>query len=212
MTPAQAKWKRCFDGVAAFFGLLIFSWLILLAWLAARLSSGASGFFTQQRVGRNGRLFLIVKLRTMCPSRPGATTTTASSDPRITKTGAWLRRLKLDELPQLWNVLVGDMSLVGPRPDVPGFADCLQGEARDLLQLRPGITGPATLAFKQAEALLDGVDDPERYNSEVIYPAKVGLNLSYLRNYSFRLDLLMILATFLPGLRARIAPPFSASN
>jgi lipopolysaccharide/colanic/teichoic acid biosynthesis glycosyltransferase len=179
-----------------------------LAWIAARISSGSGGFFRQQRVGRDGRLFRIVKLRTMRPVAE-TTTATARSDPRITGTGAWLRRLKLDELPQLWNVLVGDMSLVGPLPDVPGFADRLDGESRALLTLRPGITGPATLAFKHEEELLDGVADPERYNSEVIYPAKVEMNLRYLRGYSFRHDLVLILATFLPGLRARVAPPFA---
>jgi len=209
MTPTQARLKRGFDFLMALAGLLVLWWLILLAWLAARLSSGNSGFFRQQRVGRGGNLFQIVKLRTMRPSDPGATTATARSDPRITRTGGWLRRLKLDELPQLWNVLVGDMSLVGPRPDVPGFADRLSGEDRALLALRPGITGPATLAFKNEEELLDGVDDPERYNSEVIYPAKVEMNLRYLRGYNFRQDLVLILATFLPGLRMQVAPPFT---
>ncbi len=212
MTPTQASLKRCFDLLASLFGLLLFSWLILLGWIAARLSTGASGFFTQDRVGKDGRTFRIVKLRTMSPQSELTTTATASSDPRITPTGTMLRRLKLDELPQLWNVLKGEMSLVGPRPDVPGFADRLQGDDRAILQLRPGITGLATLAFKNEEDLLDAVENPDRYNSEVIFPAKVELNLRYLSEYSFRFDLLLILATFSSTMRNRIAPPFLAST
>lgn len=208
MKPSQVKIKRLFDCFMAFFALLLLGWLILLSWIAARLSSGASGFFTQERVGKNGDLFRVLKLRTMRVSELGETTATAKSDPRITKIGGLLRRLKLDELPQLWNVLLGDMSLVGPRPDVPGFADLLKGEERALLQLRPGITGLATLAFKFEEELLDSVDDPERYNSEVIYPAKVQMNLRYLKEYRFGLDVRLILATFFPGMRASVAPPF----
>jgi len=208
VTPIQACCKRGLDFVVAALGLLLFGWLILLCAALARLSTGASGFFRQQRVGRQGRLFWIVKLRTMRPSSGPQTTATAQNDPRITRLGAFFRRYKLDELPQLWNVLRGEMSLVGPRPDVPGFADQLQGPARAILDLRPGITGPAALAFRHEEALLAAAEDPERLNSEVLFPAKIDLNLRYLHDYTLRRDIVYILATFLPALRARVAPPF----
>ena len=139
------------------------------------------------------------------------TTATASHDPRITRVGAILRKTKVDELPQFWNVLWGDMSVVGPRPDVPGFADQLQGKDRDILQLRPGITGLASLVFRHEEDLLAQADNPEAFNSEVIYPAKVRLNLRYLHDYTLRRDIMYILATFVPSLRARVAPAFTAS-
>jgi len=212
MTRTREALKRCLDIVASLFGLLLLCPLLLLAWVAARLSSGNAGFFRQQRVGRHGKLFSILKLQTMRPQAQPGSSVTAGDDPRITATGSWLRRLKLDELPQLWNVLRGDMSLVGPRPDVPGFADRLTGDDCRLLQLRPGITGPASLVFKEEEELLRGQLDPERYNQEVIWPAKVALNLAYLDHYRLHLDLLYILATLLPPLRARVAPPFVPSD
>ena len=208
MSVYRAGGKRLLDFLVALTGLLLTGWLIAVCWLAARCSTGASGFFRQQRVGRAGRLIQVVKLRTMRPSASTATTVTARDDPRITRVGGWLRRRRLDELPQLWNVLRGDMSLVGPRPDVPGFADRLQGEARAILALRPGITGPATLAFREEEELLARQPDPERYNSEVIWPAKVALNLRYAAEHDLGSDLGFVLATFLPALRRRLAPAF----
>lgn len=131
----------------------------------------------------------------MSQSKETGTTITVSNDPRITKTGKWLRRFKLDELPQLWNVFLGDMSLVGPRPDVSGYWDKLQGEAAGLLALRPGITGPATLAFRHEETLLAQATDPKQYNDEVIFPEKVRLNLEYARTMSLRKDLHYIFQT-----------------
>jgi lipopolysaccharide/colanic/teichoic acid biosynthesis glycosyltransferase len=206
--PGRALLKRTLDLAVALVGLLLLWPLILVGWVAAKLSSGGGGFFRQPRVGRDGRTFRILKLQTMRPQSKAGSPVTAGDDPRITPTGRWLRKLKLDELPQLWNVLTGDMSLVGPRPDVPGFADRLEGEERRLLALRPGITGPATLVFKEEEELLAGHADPERYNREVIWPTKVALNLVYLDHYHLRLDLLYILATVLPPLRRRVAPAF----
>ncbi|MBL4673522.1 MAG: sugar transferase [Arenicella sp.] len=197
--------------VIALVGLLLAGWLILLAAICARLSSGGSGFFRQERVGRNGKLFRITKLRTMKLVSGEQTTATALDDPRITRVGAMLRKTKIDELPQLWNVLVGDMSLVGPRPDVPGYADRLTGKDRNILQLRPGITGLASLVFHDEEALLAQMDNPEEFNSDVIFPAKVQLNLRYLEEFTLRRDFVYILATFVPGLRARVAPAFTAS-
>jgi len=117
------------------------------------------------------------------------TSVTTNTDPRITRLGAFFRKAKIDELPQLINVLLGQMSFVGPRPDVPGFADRLQGEERIVLSVRPGITGPATLKYRNEEEILAQQDDPERYNREVIYPDKVKINVEYVRSYSFWRDL-----------------------
>lgn len=195
LSCVQAAGKRGFDVAVSALGLALTFWLIGAAWLAASLDSRANGFFTQQRVGRGGRPFTVVKLRTMRPTREPGTTITSAGDPRITRVGRFLRRTKLDELPQLWNVLKGDMSFVGPRPDVPGYADKLQGEERLLLSVRPGITGPATLAYRGEEAILAEQDCPERYNDEVIYPDKVRINLEYIRNWRFRDDLRYIWQT-----------------
>jgi lipopolysaccharide/colanic/teichoic acid biosynthesis glycosyltransferase len=145
--------------------------------------------------GRWGRPFKILKIKTMRPVEGISTTVTARNDVRITPLGRWLRRAKIDELPQVINVLIGDMSFVGPRPDVPGFADQLTGENRNILSLRPGITGPATLAFRNEEETLANMVDPDRYNKEVIYPSKVVMNLEYLKNHSFYRDFQLIFET-----------------
>jgi len=194
VTPAQHFRKRAFDLAASALGLLALGLPLLALALLARRSTGASGFFVQERVGRGGRLVPIVKLRTMRPTSNGSTVTTAG-DPRITRFGAFLRRTKLDELPQLWCVLRGHMSFVGPRPDVPGYADRLQGDDRRILELRPGITGPATLAFRDEEELLAAQPDPQRYNDEVLWPAKVRLNRGYLDHWTLRGDLASIWQT-----------------
>lgn len=199
LTVGQRFIKRAFDLVVSAAGLSVFSPLILGGWMAAAASTGKNGFFLQKRVGRHGRLFRVVKLRTMREIAGIHTTTTTERDPRITRVGHILRVTKLDELPQLFNVLIGQMSFVGPRPDVPGFADQLQGQARAILNLRPGITGPATLAFRDEQRLLAEQPDPERYNNEVIWPRKVELNLEYIRNYSFAGDLGYIIQTIMPG-------------
>ncbi len=150
--------------------------------------------FKQQRVGQHGKLFTMVKFRSMTVGHSGSSVSVAG-EARITPLGAKLRKYKLDELPELWNVLIGEMSLVGPRPDVPGFADKLQGKDRDILKLKPGITGPASLKYHNEEELLASVDDPVKYNAEVIFPDKVRINLEYLRNYSFIKDIRYIFAT-----------------
>ena len=187
--------KRVFDIAFAALGLTLLWPLIAVTWYMAGRDTGASGFFCQKRVGRGGKPFKVVKLRTMRPV--GGTTVTRAGDPRITSLGAKLRRYKLDELPQLWNVLIGNMSFVGPRPDVPGFMDQLTGSDRKILMLRPGITGPATLKYRDEEELLAGVDDPERYNAEVIWPDKVRINLEYLNDWSLRKDIGYIVETVL---------------
>lgn len=195
LTWGQRTSKRTFDIAAASFGLLAFCWLIALAWLLATLDTRVNGMFVQQRVGRHGRLFRVYKIRTMRPVE--GTTVTQAGDPRITPLGRFFRKTKIDELPQLWNVLVGDMSFVGPRPDVPGFADRLEGADRAMLGIRPGITGPASLKYRNEEELLARQPDPERYNREVIWPDKVQENLRYIRDWSLIGDIRYILYTVL---------------
>jgi lipopolysaccharide/colanic/teichoic acid biosynthesis glycosyltransferase len=162
------------------------------------LLEGRPVFFRQKRVGRHGSLFTIYKFRTMKHAAGSISTITTAEDGRVTPLGRRLRRFKLDELPQLWNVLRGDMSFVGPRPDVPGYLDRLSGDAQALWQLRPGITGPATLLFRREEEMLACIKDYSRFNDEIIYPEKVTLNLAYLRRCSFAIDLGYILATIAP--------------
>ncbi len=200
LSPLQRFNKRIFDVVASMILLILTSPLIFVGWIASSASTRASGFYIQQRVGRNGELFPLIKLRTMRIMKEVSTTVTSSNDCRITKVGAILRKLKIDELPQLLNVIAGHMSLVGPRPDVPGFADQLEGQDRILLQVRPGVTGPASVHFRNEEEILANVEDPETYNRNVIWPEKVRINLEYLRNYSFMNDLRTILVTAIPAL------------
>jgi len=182
---------------AALIGLLpIFIAIAILV----KVTSRGPVIFKQTRVGFKGRHFSVYKFRTMIAQaeRMGSSVTT-QGDARITTFGHFLRATKLDELPQLWNVLVGDMSWVGPRPDVPGFADRLEGPDRIILSVRPGLTGPATLKYRNEEAILARQPDPERFNAEVIYPDKVRLNREYVERQSFGSDLKYILMTL--GLR-----------
>lgn len=193
MTRSDLIVKRTFDIVLSMIGLLLVWPLILITALMASKDTGASGIFVQDRVGKRAKVFKAYKIRTMRPVT--GTTVTTADDVRITELGAKLRRWKLDELPQLWNVLKGDMSFVGPRPDVPGFMDRLQGDDRAILALRPGITGPATLKYRNEEELLAKVSDPETYNATVIWPDKVKINLQYQRDWSFIGDLRYIKQT-----------------
>ena len=197
LTAPQAALKRGFDVLGAGLGLLLTFWLLGLAWIVATADTRANGFFTQERVGRNGRRFRVIKLRTMRMDPAVNTTVTTSADARITPVGRLLRRTKIDELPQLINILKGDMSFVGPRPDVPGFADALEGEDRIILGVRPGITGPATLKYRDEEMLLANAEDPEAYNREVLWPDKVRINREYVQNWSFRRDVQYIWKTIL---------------
>jgi lipopolysaccharide/colanic/teichoic acid biosynthesis glycosyltransferase len=161
------------------------------------LTSGIPIFFVQNRVGKNGLLYRLIKFRTMIngDSQLLGGAITIKNDNRVTPIGKFLRKWKFDELPSLWNVLKGDMSLVGPRPDVPGYADKLKGNDRRILELRPGITGPATLKYANEEELLANVEDPQKYNDEVIFPDKVKINLEYLDNWSLWLDIKIIYET-----------------
>ena len=203
--------KWFFDRIVSFFGLL-FLWPVLLieAILVKVKMPGGPAFFVQKRVGKDGKLFKCHKFRTMTVNHNGSTVSVAG-DSRITPLGAKLRHYKLDELPGLWDVLIGNMSFVGPRPDVPGYADKLQGDDRDVLKLRPGITGPATLKYRLEDEMIaayvaqkqkegdprDAQDIAVEYNDTVIYPDKVRLNCYYYRNYSFVKDIQMIFCTVL---------------
>lgn len=189
--------KWIFDKIMALIGLL-FLWpvFIIVAILIRTNMPGGPVIFKQKRVGRYGKLFTMYKFRSMTVGHSGSSVSVAGES-RITPLGAKLRHYKLDELPELWNVLIGDMSFVGPRPDVPGYADQLIGEDRDVLQLRPGITGPASLKYRDEEEMLAKQPDPQKYNDEIIFPDKVKINLYYLHHYSFLKDIQMIICTVL---------------
>lgn len=212
--------KIVFDKVVSLVGLIVLCPLLLIVALLIKWKMPGPILFCQQRVGRYGRIFTVYKFRTMkvkaeasVASRNSEATSIASQEQsRITPLGEKLRRYKLDELPELWNVLKGDMSFVGPRPDVPGYADQLQGEDREVLLLRPGITGPASLKYRNEEDILEAVDEAlqkgrsglpmgittvQEYNDNVIYPDKVRLNRYYLHHYSFIKDIQMIVCTVL---------------
>lgn len=195
MTPFQRLQKRLLDLLLSVVGLVLFGWLILLAALIARIDTGLSGFFRQARIGKDAKSFQVVKIRSMKPGKDFNTSVTTDKDPRISQVGRFWRKTKIDELPQLWNVLTGNMSFVGPRPDVPGFADKLEGEDRVILSIRPGITGPASLQFKDEEHVLAEQDDPESYNREVIWPEKVRINKGYIENYRLSRDIYYIWKT-----------------
>jgi lipopolysaccharide/colanic/teichoic acid biosynthesis glycosyltransferase len=186
------------DILGSLVGLVLFSWLIVLAFAVAAIETGENGFFIQQRIGKNGRRFPLIKIRTMRSCGSGSPVT-VDGDSRLTATGRFMRRWKIDEFPQLLNVLVGQMSLVGPRPDVPGFADQVEGEDRLIMAVRPGITGPASLVFRDEERLLAGVDDPEEYNRKVVFPAKVRMNIEYVKRYSLAQDVRFIWLTISGG-------------
>lgn len=216
--------KFLFDRIVAFFGLLFLWPVILITAILVKIKMpGGPAFFVQKRVGKDGKLFNCHKFRSMTVKHSGSTVSVAG-DSRITPFGAKLRHYKIDELPGLWDVLIGNMSFVGPRPDVPGYADKLEGVDRDVLKLRPGITGPATLKYRVEDEMIAGfvtdikagkneqvakfenapdfstMSDQEIavwYNDNVIYPDKVRLNCYYYRNYSFIKDIQMIFATVL---------------
>lgn len=203
--------KWIFDRVVALCGLLLIWWVFpIVAILIKKKMPGGPAFFVQKRVGKDGKLFNCHKFRSMTVAHNGSTVSVAG-DSRITPFGAKLRHYKIDELPGLWDVLIGNMSFVGPRPDVPGYADKLTGADRDVLKLRPGITGPATLKYRVEDEMIaeyvakkqaEGDTRPMQviateYNDKVIYPDKVRLNCYYYRNYSFIKDIQMILCTVL---------------
>ena len=195
LSGSQKILKRLFDLFFSLLGLILLLPLSFILLIISSLDTKSFGIIAQTRIGRHGKAFKLMKFKTMRDTTQPQNYITTINDPRITKIGRILRDTKLDELPQLWNVLVGDMSFVGPRPDVPGYADQLEGDDRIILSVRPGITGPASLAFNNEEQLLATKDNPKQYNDEIIWPAKVKINKEYIRNYSLKKDLYYIFKT-----------------
>jgi len=189
--------KRAFDIVLAIIGIFLTWWIMLIAFIIASIETKSFGLFTQKRVGKDGKLFRVFKIKTMKPVSGVDTTITTSNDMRITKSGKIFRDTKIDELPQLFNVLFGSMSFVGPRPDVEGYADKLEGDDRIILSVRPGITGPASLKYKDEEEILAKQDNPKWYNDNIIWPDKVKINKEYIKNWSLKDDIRYIIKTVL---------------
>jgi len=187
--------KRLFDIIFSLIGLVIFFPLMLLIACLIKVTSLGSIFFIQERVGQYSKPFNMIKYRSMSIDSDKMNSISVKGDERITRIGVFLRKYKLDELPELWNVLVGDMSFVGPRPDVSGYADKLEGEDMLILELRPGITSKASLKYANEEGILALQADPVKYNDDVIYPDKVKLNLDYFHNNSLLGDIKIIFAT-----------------
>ena len=187
--------KRLFDFITSLIGLILLSPIFIILSLLVKIYSEGSIFFIQERIGRNGKIFRMIKFRSMTVVQISNSTISVKGDVRITKIGVFLRKYKLDELPELWNVLKGDMSFVGPRPDVCGYADNLKGLDRKILELRPGITGVASLKYYNEEDVLALQDNPLKFNDEVIYPDKVRLNLDYYYNNTLWIDIKIIFAT-----------------
>ena len=188
--------KWCFDRIVALLGLVVLFLPLLVIAILIKTDSKGPAFFLQKRIGKNGKPFRIVKFRTMYDQAEGDSITTAD-DPRVTRMGHWLRHSKVDCLTELVNVFIGQMSFVGPRPDVPGYADQLQGDDRRILELRPGITGPASIKYRNEEELLAQQADPKTYNDTVIWPDKVKINLNYLDNWNFFEDIKLIFKTII---------------
>jgi len=180
--------KRFFDIIFSLFALLLFFWVVCISWLLAVIDTRTNGIFVQQRIGQFGKPFKIYKLRTIQVS-------SATGNRRISKIGRFLRSYKLDELPQFFNVLKGEMSVVGPRPDLPGYYDLLEGENRKILELKPGLTSLASLKYSKEESLLRNEVSPDRYNNSIVFPDKVQLNLDYYYHRSFWGDIGIILKT-----------------
>lgn len=186
--------KRIFDILIALFGLLLLSPVLIIIAIIINFRMSRPVLYRQERVGKRGELFTIYKFRTMIPDHK-EDVILIKKESRITSLGAFLRKYKLDELPELWNVLIGDMSLVGPRPDMPEYMKKLVGDEKKILELRPGITSPATLKYAREEEILSSVTDPEMYKEKVLWPDKVNMNLDYYQNRNFSGDLLLIFKT-----------------
>lgn len=195
MSQTDIFLKRIFDFTVALAGLLFSAPIILLCWIVATVETRSSGIFVHRRIGRYGEIIKVYKIKTMHVCRSARSSIASENQLVITKSGLFFRRWKLDELPQLFNVLIGSMSIVGPRPDVPGYADRLNDSEKIILLLRPGITGPASIKYRNEEEILSAVDDALLYNDSVIWPDKVRINKEYLMNYSFMRDVKYIFET-----------------
>lgn len=192
LTSKHAALKRRFDIFLSLVGLVLTFWFIAIAWCIACVDTRRNGFFVQDRVGLDGKIFKIIKIRSMRDLKGVTTNVTTRNDPRVTRIGKFWRETKIDALPHLFNILMGDMSFVGPTPDVPGYADKLEGLDRIILTVRPGMTGPASLMYRNEEHLLATWDDPERFNDEFIWPRKVKINRRYVMYWSFKKDLMYL--------------------
>jgi len=196
MTKWQNSKKRIFDLSISLIGLTLLWPVIVIAAVIAKIDTGSSGIFSQERIGYEGKPFFVYKIRTMIAETTSHNTNvTTSNDPRISMSGAILRRYKVDELPQLYNVLIGEMSFVGPRPEVPEMVATLSKSDRVILNCRPGITGPATIKYRNEESILASQPHPEQYNLQVLYPDKVQINKKYLDEFSLAGDVRFILIT-----------------
>ncbi|PQJ66271.1 sugar transferase [Photobacterium angustum] len=212
MSQYLAK-KKIFDLFFSFIGL-IFLWpVILFGWIASSISTRSNGFFLQKRVGVNGKVFHVIKLKTMTDTKSDFSSITALNTKRITKVGALLRKTKIDELPQLINVFLGQMSFVGPRPDVEGYADKLTGNERKVLSFKPGITGKATIYFKYEEELLQSAENPQNFNDSIVYPLKTKINLEYAEHASIIKDVDIILQTVIgKSIYSETIIPFTSTH
>ena len=201
MTPLQKQflYKDIFDYGIAIISLPIVLPIILICWIIASIDTKSNGFFYQKRIGKNGIPFKVIKIKTMYNPKQSEnrSSITANVQTQISKSGIFFRKYKLDELPQILNIIAGKMSFVGPRPDVAGYADSLQGEDRIILRLKPGITGPASIKYKNEEEILSSQKNPQEYNDTIIWPDKVQLNKTYYTNYTFSKDIKYILHTML---------------
>ncbi|HRN54824.1 MAG TPA: sugar transferase [Niabella sp.] len=186
--------KEIFDRIAAFIGLILLLPAFIFIMVLMKIKMPGKIIFKQKRIGLNGRCFTMYKFRTMVENHSNSPVS-VKGQPRITPLGAVLRKYKIDELPELYNVLIGDMSIVGPRPDVPGYADELKGDDRIILTFKPGITGLASLKYVNEEDFLSAHNNPELHNDTIIYPDKVKINKLYIKNWSFMLDIKIIFLT-----------------
>ncbi len=194
LTKKQQILKRFFDLFFSVLGILILTFPILVLVILATLSTKSIGIFVQERIGMHAKPFCILKIRTMINS-DAKNHITLKNDSRITKFGSLLRKYNLDELPQIYNVFIGNMSFVGPRPDVKGYADILKGANRIILNIKPGITGPATLKFKNEDEILEKQTNPKKYNDEVLWKEKIKMNKDYMKNWTLKNDIKYILKT-----------------
>ena len=193
--------KRLFDIIFSFVGIVFLFPVFIIVSILIKIDSSGPVFFIQERVGLNGKFFKIIKFRSMKTNHNNSLTVTLENDKRITRIGKKIRKYKIDEIPELINVFIGDMSFVGPRPDVPGYADLLKGESRNILKLRPGITSRASIKYANEEMILLNEDDPIAYNNNIIFPDKVKLNLNYYYNNNIWIDIKIIFATLFAVLK-----------
>tara|TARA_Y100000768_G_scaffold387224_1_gene377796 strand:+ start:7275 stop:7892 length:618 start_codon:yes stop_codon:yes gene_type:complete len=187
--------KRSFDILFSSFLAILLLPIISLAWLIASIETNSNGIFIQERIGKEGKPFGLLKIKTMFDSSKAHNSISILNSSRISVSGKFFRKYKIDELPQVFNIIMGSMSFVGPRPDVPGYADRLEDDDRVMLLVRPGITGPASIKYKNEENLLEKSENAIHLNDNIIWPDKVRINIEYVKNYSFYNDLIYIIKT-----------------